>query len=91
MAIVLHFLREEARHELQTKEVEDYGELMKALKALAENTFQLYLFKMESQAENVELEDGDDLEAAMEELEGTEFHIKVVVSICVCPFSFPSI
>ncbi len=78
----MHCLKKEAKHELQTAEVEDCAALMKELRGLAEKSFEANQFKMVSMEEGEALlEDGDDLEAEIEGLEGAEFHIKVEVSV----------
>ncbi len=81
ITIVLHFGKVQVSHDIPTKKVETHGALFKELTSLAMSTFKVDQFKMVSRLEESVLEDGDDLEAAMEELEGDEFHIDVLVRI----------
>ncbi len=61
--------------------VEDYDALFKELRGLAEKSFGVDDFTMVSKEEEAELECGDDLEVEMEELEASELHIVVNVSV----------
>ncbi len=69
------------KHEMGGKEVEDYDDLWKELRGLAEKSFGVKEFKMSSREVGAALDDGDDLEVEMEDLEAHELHINVIAKV----------
>ncbi len=81
--ITFHFGKKEESYNLP-KKVDNYEALFEDLRSFVERTFGVSKFRMTASIEESQfVEEGDDLEAEIEGLEGLELHMEILVKLYV--------
>ncbi len=81
--ITFHFGKKEKSYILPRK-VDAYEALFQNLRRFVERTFGVSQFRMAASIEKSQfVDEGDDLEAEIEELQGLEFHMEILVKLYV--------